>query len=401
LSVPYRLSLGFAALACALAPAYTIRWHIGFYPTTLLEVAILVTIVVFAIETVRQHERVEWRTPFTLPAALFLIGGALSVIVAPDHRAAIGLYRAYLVEPIAFFFVVSAAARTPRRALVIFGGLAVGGLVVAVWNGAVVTDFLRRHAGDPGLIRPVVIYTTPNAVPLFVVPMIAVAASIAVYASDLRQRLASVLFVVIAGAACLLSFSLGGLLALAAVGLGLALTHRYRFWLLGVILLAFIALTRIPAIAHRIALENPNYAWGSLTSRRRLWGITLQMLRDHPIFGPGMAAFGHAIDPYRNGFTEQLIDPHFIILNFWTETGLLGVVAFTWIMIQAFIVSWRGWRRASAGWRPLHLGVTLALVAVVVHGLVDVPYWKNDLSLEFWALLGLTWAGTRWDQTRA
>jgi len=33
------------------------------------------------------------------------------------------------------------------------------------------------------------------------------------------------------------------------------------------------------------------------------------------------------------------------------------------------------------------------MVAVVVHGLVDVPYFKNDLSLEFWSLLGLACAG--------
>jgi O-antigen ligase len=367
----------------------------------LLEAAIVVTAVVFAVETIRQHERLEWRTPFTIPAVLFLIAGAISVIVPPDHRAALGLYRAYIVEPIVFFFIVSAAARTPRRALLILAGLAVGGLFVAIWNGAVVLDFLRQHAGDPGLIRPVVIYTTPNAVPLFLVPMIAVAASIALYASDLRLRLASVVFTVIAVGACVLSFSLGGLLALAAVGLALALTHRFRLWLLAAIIAGALVVSRVPAIAHRIALENPGYAWGSLTSRRRLWGITLRMLRDHPIFGSGISGFAHAIEPYRNGFNEKLIDPHFIVLNFWTETGLLGLIAFAWLMIRAFMVSWRGWLRASAGWRPLHLGVALALVAVVVHGLVDVPYWKNDLSLEFWALLGLTWAGTRWDHARA
>jgi hypothetical protein len=25
-----------------------------------------------------------------------------------------------------------------------------------------------------------------------------------------------------------------------------------------------------------------------------------------------------------------------------------------------------------------------------------VPYFKNDLSLEFWVLLGVSWAGCRW-----
>jgi hypothetical protein len=28
-----------------------------------------------------------------------------------------------------------------------------------------------------------------------------------------------------------------------------------------------------------------------------------------------------------------------------------------------------------------------------VHGLVDVPYFKNDLSFEFWVLLAIAWAG--------
>ena len=40
------------------------------------------------------------------------------------------------------------------------------------------------------------------------------------------------------------------------------------------------------------------------------------------------------------------------------------------------------------------------LVGVVMHGLVDVPYWKNDLSVEFWVLLGLAWAGERWAGVR-
>ncbi len=47
------------------------------------------------------------------------------------------------------------------------------------------------------------------------------------------------------------------------------------------------------------------------------------------------------------------------------------------------------------------LGVLLALVGIVIHGLVDVPYFKNDLSLEFWVLLGVSWAGLRWGSLTA
>jgi hypothetical protein len=41
--------------------------------------------------------------------------------------------------------------------------------------------------------------------------------------------------------------------------------------------------------------------------------------------------------------------------------------------------------------------VLLFLVAVLAHGLVDVPFFKNDLSLQFWAFLALAAAATRWD----
>jgi hypothetical protein len=69
-------------------------------------------------------------------------------------------------------------------------------------------------------------------------------------------------------------------------------------------------------------------------------------------------------------------------------------------MVTGFMQTWRGWRIQGSAWRPVELGVLLALVAVVVHGLVDVPYFKNDLSFEFWVLVGLAWAGNLWASGR-
>ena len=51
------------AVTCALAPAYALRWHLGPLPTTVLEDAILVTLVAFAAETVRTRQPVAWRNP--------------------------------------------------------------------------------------------------------------------------------------------------------------------------------------------------------------------------------------------------------------------------------------------------------------------------------------------------
>jgi len=57
-----------------------------------------------------------------------------------------------------------------------------------------------------------------------------------------------------------------------------------------------------------------------------------------------------------------------------------------------FSLLWRGWRSFAGStdvWRPVIWGAAGALVLYLVHGLFDSPYWKNDLSVEFWLLAAL------------
>ena len=393
----YPATLLSAALTSALAPAYTVRWHLGPLPTTLLENAILVTVAVFLIETYRGPRTLEWRTPFTYAALLFLLAGAIDVVAAPDRRAALGLYRAYLIEPIAFFLVVSTVARTFQRVLVIALGLAAGAIGLAIPNAWVVLQAVRHHTLHVESQTPVVIYLTANAVAMYLEPLIALGGSLVLFSRRRSVQVITLAVLAIIVPAELLTLSRGGYLTLAAITVGLAVAHRYRWWLLAVGAVGAVAVSRIPSIAQRLAVEvDFNNGNNTLVGRSQLWSATLRMLRDHPLFGAGLSGFTERLGPYWNAtHIDRFIDPHNIVLNFWSETGTLGVVAFGWILVTAFLLSWRGWRRWSADWQPIHLGVFLALVAVVIHGLIDVPYFKNDLSLEFWTLLGFTWAGTR------
>jgi O-Antigen ligase len=359
----------------------------------------VVTVLVFVFETWRGHHALEWRTAFTIPALLFILAGAISVLVAPSRTAGLGLYRAYIIEPIAFAFVLMHAVTTWRRALVVLAGFGVAGIVLGVANSIVVIAALRGHTYDVTQTPPVVIYTTANAVALFLGPLIAVAASLFLHGSGRELRIGSGVFLLVAVPSMLLSFSRGGYLAVAVVAVGLALSHPRRWRLLAGLVVAGILLILIPPIRHRIEIEFQNVGGTTFfgrAGRLELWSATLKMLSHSPIFGAGLSGFADRIGPYWNAnHPERFIDPHNIVLNFWVETGLLGVLAFAWLLVVVIRICWEGWRQADAAWRPIFLGVLLAMVAIIVHGLVDVPYFKNDLSLMFWALAGLAAAGQK------
>ena len=387
----YKVTTALAAITCAVTPLYVLRWHLGPLPTTLLENAILVTVAAFVIESVYSRAIPYWRTAVTVPAIIFLVAGAISVMVPPDHRAALGLYRAYIVEPIAFGLVLVNVVSTPNRALMVVGGLALAATAAGLPNAFVVGEALRHHQYDVVNTPPVVIYNTANAVALFLVPVIGVAGAIALHWPERNVRIVAMGFVAVAGLCVILSFSRGGYLALAAVAIGLALSHRRRWILLAAGVVGAAALMLIPTIRHRVLNEiDLTNGHNTLVGRFHLWAAALQMLREHPVFGAGLSGFASAIAPFWNPtHTDYYTYPHNIILNFWSETGLLGLAAFGWILVAGVVIAWRGYRKTTAAWRAIHLGVLLALAAVVVHGLVDVPYWKNDLSIEFWAVLAL------------
>jgi len=102
---------------------------------------------------------------------------------------------------------------------------------------------------------------------------------------------------------------------------------------------------------------------------------------------------------------EVYLYPHNIFLNFWTELGLAGLLLFIWIMVKSIKVLIADIRYpmsdkistfklqitnlASGQDKYLKLGLLGALVVIIVHGLVDVPYFKNDLSLLFWLIIFL------------
>jgi O-antigen ligase len=375
------------AVALASSPAYTLRAHVGPLPTTALEVVLVAAI---AAGLYAFWDQIPWRSPYLIPAALLLVAASVDTVVAPDRRAAAGLWKAYFVEPMAAALVIAAIARERTRARTLLGGLAVAGTIAAAANIAAVGGALGHHSFSV-VTPPVAIYNSANDVPLYLEPLVAFGLALAVYSDDRRERLIAAAFVVLAGVAILLSYSRAGWFTLAALVLFVALFSGRRWYALGGVALVGAAAFALSGSVRRRLLVELDFTspQNTVGLRLSLWRSALNMLAHHPIFGGGLSGFKAAVLPYRDpGYHEDLIYPHDLLLNFWSETGLLGAIAFVWIAVQAVRQGLRG--LAAGAWpRMMAIGLLGVVLAYVLHGVVDAPYFKNDLALGFWALVGI------------
>jgi hypothetical protein len=65
---------------------------------------------------------------------------------------------------------------------------------------------------------------------------------------------------------------------------------------------------------------------------------------------------------------------------------------FIWIVAKFFVVgllSLNSQKLEIGNWKFVVLGLMGAMTVIVVHGLVDVPYFKNDLAVLFWAIIAM------------
>jgi O-antigen ligase len=211
------------------------------------------------------------------------------------------------------------------------------------------------------------------------------------HGEERRERLAAAGFLVITAAAVILSLSRAGWAALLAVAVFVSLFHRWRLRVLvGVLAVALVGVVAVPPIRRRVEVElDPTSPFNTIRLRLALWKSAIEMLKHHPLFGGGLSGFARSVEPYRDrNYGERLIYPHNIVLNFWSETGLIGLLGFAWLCAWMVRTSWRGLGSTGMG-RVISIGVLGMLVAFAVHGIADVPYFKNDQALAFWALLGI------------
>ncbi len=386
-----RASRALVYATAAALPAFLLRLNVGPLSTSALEIAIVVTLVVYTVEAYASGVRPRWPGAFTGPMLLVVASFPLAVLVSPDRHAAVDEIRMSFLEPALFFGVACSVLTGPREMGRFVRALMLGGAAVALM---VLGSFAHAAAAGQADILgtpPVAWYPRAAAAGLLLTPMIALAGALLLLVPGRLRRVDRVwpaAFLLIALPAAALTLSQAAWLALGAVvfALALAATHGRRRRLLGVLIPGLAALgmaALLAAPARGSVAQEIRTGGGPVTgvdSRAQLWNDATAMLRARPLTGVGVGALGSRDASGEAADVAHRDDPSNVVLAFWLQFGAIGLAGLAW-----FTARTGRWlmvlRSADASVRPFVVGAGTALLAVFVAGLLDTTYVSPDLAV--------------------
>lgn len=413
----YCLNLSLGALL-AISPAYLIRFKIGgVLPSTWLEMAFFGLLLGWLLSLIADK---NFRTDFwqrltdfrkqnkalLILLVIIFVSSISACLVPTDKIAALGLARAYLWEPLIYFgLMILYWTKKDLPAAIAFLVPTMLLIDILALNQAINGySFMEMAAGTSVNWRATGPYPYPNAIGLFLAP-----ATLLLWLIGWRAVL-SKKYMILSGIVLLSLFNLWTIYmaqteaAIVAIigAVGLFIITRKKGIYLGIIgAVLAIAIFSYAQVWPKI-IEKLTFNDFSGQIRRQILLETGSMIKDNFLWGAGLGAYQAAVAPYHwpvliftdatGKLYEQPVEiymyPHNIFLNFWSELGFFGMLAFMSLIFLSL------WKSVAAWWRDKNDEAWLAglaLLVLLIHGLADVPFFKNDLALLFFFIIAVNY----------
>jgi O-antigen ligase len=389
-------------------PLYVIRFTVFGIPTNVLEVGLGVVLIIFLIQF-RDYKNLfqisNYWNPKTLIFGSLLILASIGVFVSEELRASLGIWKAYFVLPILLLLILSQMGSKYYVSLI--RGIIGSGLVVAIITIAQVVVL-----GLDGGFRPTALYALgldpavvqggfANYIAMYLVPIFVLSLSRRNIPVELRWFVIAVLFTGI-----ITTQSYAGIFAIIGV-LGIWILTRisvsqknrqniitnpilkqYLLPILGVIIISLIGFGiwqfNTPKFQSLLDMNNRN----SITTRIQIWDTSISIIKDNPVLGIGLADFQRVYAetiPYKYfpPYEWLVPEPHNLYFAFWLHLGLAGIIWLIYVLRYTIIRLIQAIR--SNHWETYWL--SLSLLSIFLYGILDTPFWKNDLALLFLVIL--------------
>jgi len=423
-------------------PAYLFRFRILGIPSTFLEVLFSLVFIVWVFNNftgLKERIKLEIKKedkkyivknyPFSFFIISLVLASFISLLVTGFSNNALGVYKAYFIEAILFYVLIFNYSRGKGNIEKIILSLASSAFLVSLFA---VYQKVTGHYWSGGVdeLRVTSVFLYPNALGLYLGPLAVLFYfyGISLFTKKDKQPYTKLKAIYIFLAFILSLFAIifarseASLLALLfSVFFGsIFISKRFAYFyvFLGFIIGGIILHTPTLKV---FVFEKAQLKDFSGEVRKQQWRETRELLKSPKrfIFGCGLSSYQECIqdyhqdgiffnaerdpdfrrkiviynDEYREKHwrpTEIYMYPHNIVLNFWVELGLLGLLSFFGLIVQFFYFALTLLKsRKGKEEKIIILGLLFAVLEILIHGLVDVPYFKNDLSFLFWVFFGI------------
>jgi O-antigen ligase len=361
-----------------------------------------IMIVAFLIEKIVKKEKLCSASWPIIIFGVFMLIGAITFINTVSIKDSLS----GMIKQFKFFLIFLVCSESikdrehfKRIAISVACAISLTG-IDALWQLFSGRDFIRGNSlqGAIGLPRATAAFPGCNAMGVYLTGLTPVIAGLALFSSELKNRVFFTFAALIGSIGVYLTFSRGAGLGLFVSVLFLSLVRKNKFIISGIVLLLLISPFVMPKNI-KIWAKSVNYNPEVLficETRLSIYRNTVHMIGEHPFIGVGINTFSKNYGKYKTTAaearmpTQDTIYAHNSFLQMGGEMGLLGLGTFLIFLFFVLKSIWLAFKKNKDPFlKALSVSVFAAIIAYLINGLTETSLYYARLVMIFWFLIGL------------
>ena len=382
-------------LTIAAGPLYLIKTSFFGLPTNLLELLILLNLAIWLcnkpwLNFKKNLALLPWQLILSL--GLILTGTFVSIFANNAIVIGVGILKGWFVLPLFFAYLLFEKLENKTQ---------IEKALLAFYFSTFLVALLCLSYKLIGLVtydnRLSAFYASPNYLAMCLAPGVLLGFYFSIETFVARKALLEKLLAVFSLSLTLLAFfytySYGAWLAifLALIVSSFFAFPKKKFLYVLLFLLSFLIVATLSQLHSQKFSSAVSFSErSSLSSRLMIWQVAEKILLENPLWGIGPGNFQTkylSLQPLFPPYLEWAVpEPHNLLLAFWLQAGLFGLIGFIFLLLFIFQTILR---KPQVKEFSLDFFFLAFFLYTILHGLVDTPFWKNDLAFFFWIFLAL------------
>lgn len=233
-------------------------------------------------------------------------------------------------------------------------------------------------------------FLSPNHLAMFIAPLIFFVLAYFTTTRSLFIKIIVCITLLCSLTTLFFTYSFSTLFTLLFLGIIISfILIKRKIFLFFTILLMIISLFFIGY--QKIIHSNIDWQRNSFASRLMIWDSATFYIQNNTILSSSIDNFQQdylSAQPYFEPYLEwSAPTPHNLLLTLWISGGFFSVLFFCLLCTRWLYLSIHTYHKTKNTTILLYIA---ALLTILLTGLLDTPYWKNDLSIIFWIIIGST-----------